>query len=697
MLTKDSVKFHWCKIKLPISWGANQPLMPCHVRMLSSGTGTFSQLTLLTGILTALFYGSLSNSWGRRFVMMLSITGQVLALAWIVSIGQSRTSLIVLVACLRCARLLQHQCASRISMAFLTILTNWRWRKTGAVDAVHQLLRCGPMEEEVRSGTMGSNLRWLLRTRLFSFLHASEGIAGLIGYPISSALMEYRLWAPFSLAMMIFMVKYAVLWYTPETSLYLTDEIAKAPVDPEPYFASGMEGSRTEYLTQPASKTSPTGGFKPWWDGLTPRIQTSTLWTFFGHRGLNVVFGCFIVTRISFASESFVSQYASEILHTKLSATFWLRSLGPLSMLFLFTIFLPLLTRSMESPGKEMWVIRGSLMDLVVGFLILWRGRSLFALCIGTFTLRLTACLTCIRLGSSWPRGRIGSRNSVARSVHRGRDKSCHSLPLCEHAWFGRRSSRRTYPGEGVCISWSRQATFGLLFSAFYGVLRQRMLIKVSWNSRDREHCWLSLFFKNLHLGVSTEIWKWNCTTEKAQGWLRNIESLPELFQVDWSLDLWNQSWSEHRSEHVYADLFHQNAIHEQPWILFIQLRSDASATIHRARIYTEFLDKGECLFLFLIEFLEPLHSNHIYRDSYVCGTFCQIRVRRSSRSSCSFYATDLFLKLYATKSSDIWFCLQLRVLRKTFRTNAEWHQTQFQRNREDFVQMCSRYIQLIR
>lgn len=226
------------------------------------------------------------------------------------------------------------------------------------------------------------------RTRLLSFLPASDGIAGLLGYPISSVLMEYRLWAPFSLAAVVFVVKYIVLWYTPETSPYLTGQIAQA------YDESNMEINETGYLTQPPSTISSNSAFKQWWDGLISKIRTSSLWTFFRHRGLNIVFGCFIVKRIGFASESFASQYASEILYKKLSETFWLRALGHLGMLLVFSIFLPLFTRTMESPEKEIWVVRGSLADLIIGFCILWLGHSLFALCIGTLILRLPARLT---------------------------------------------------------------------------------------------------------------------------------------------------------------------------------------------------------------------------------------------------------------------------------------------------------------
>lgn len=252
------------------------------------------------------------------------------------------------------------------------------------------------------------------RTRLLSFFHASDGIAGLLGYPISSVLMEYQLWAPFSLAAVIFVMKYILLWYTPETSPYLTSQTAQA------YDDINMEINDAGHPAQSPFTTPFSSALKQWCDGLISRVRTSSLWTFFSHRGLNIVFGCFIVKRIGFASESFVSQYASEILHQNLSETFWLRSLGYLGMLLVYTMFLPLFSRTIESPEKDIWVVRGSLADLMIGFCMLWLGHSLFSLCIGTLTLLLPARLTCIRFSSVWSWGGIGSRAPITRIVYRG-------------------------------------------------------------------------------------------------------------------------------------------------------------------------------------------------------------------------------------------------------------------------------------
>lgn len=263
-------------------------------------------------------------------------------------------------------------------------------------------------------------IEFCLRIRLFSFLHASEGIAGLIGYPISSALMEYQLWAPFGIAFAVFMLSYVILWFTPETSPYLTGQVVEVEDVLEPRDISGIEGNETGHLALTVFNKVSKGSLKQWWDGLSPGTATSSLRTFIRHRGLNIVFTSFIVKRIGFASESLVSQYASEILHEKLSATFWLRALGFLSQLLTFSFFIPLLTRNLKSPGKEVWVVRGSLVDVITGFLILWRGHSLLVLCIGTLTLRLIAWLTGTRFGSLWPRRRIGIRTPVSWSVYCG-------------------------------------------------------------------------------------------------------------------------------------------------------------------------------------------------------------------------------------------------------------------------------------
>ena len=180
--------------------------------------------------------------------------------------------------------------------------------------------------------------------------------------------MAYRLWTPFALAIVINIFEYVVLCATPETSPFLTTKEAAHPVR---YLTQDHRSSTMEHLQET----------------LVPQIQRSSLWTVFKHRGLCVIFACFLVKRTAFAGEDFVPQYASEILHRRIFETFWLQVSSHVGMLLTLSIVVPFLSRHIKSPLKDLWVIRGSLISIILGFLILWRGRSIPIFCLGMFHL----------------------------------------------------------------------------------------------------------------------------------------------------------------------------------------------------------------------------------------------------------------------------------------------------------------------
>ncbi|KAK9802078.1 putative Major facilitator superfamily (MFS) profile domain-containing protein [Seiridium cardinale] len=227
-------------------------------------------------------------------------------------------------------------------------------------------------------------IAWQNRTQLLSLMHASDAIAGLLAYPISSALMQYQLWAPFGLAVLVFILRYAVLSYMPESSPYFDQNATEADILLNPYEArrwEDREGDQSS-LVPPKSLTTDAGRGL---GSLFTAMRSSSLWSFFKHRGPNAIFGCFIGKRIAFSSEGFISQYASEILHKNISQTYWLRTFNYAGMLIVLGVILPLLSRCLANPTNELVVVRGSLVDLMVGFTILWRGRSLVALSTGLF------------------------------------------------------------------------------------------------------------------------------------------------------------------------------------------------------------------------------------------------------------------------------------------------------------------------
>ena len=217
------------------------------------------------------------------------------------------------------------------------------------------------------------------RTRALFLLHALTHFARLIGPPIGSLLMSNYLWAPFTLAMSTLVARYVLLWFLPETSPYLSV--------PNTDSFDTQRRHETMRLTHFVPVTPDFKALKRCFQRLYCRVRNSDLWKFFRHRGMNVIFACFLVKRIGFASESLTFQYASEILHKQLHQTFWLRVSNALGAMLALGVLLPLVTQlsALRSPQKDVWVVRGSLIDLIIGFLMLWQGTSFATLCIGTF------------------------------------------------------------------------------------------------------------------------------------------------------------------------------------------------------------------------------------------------------------------------------------------------------------------------
>ncbi len=182
--------------------------------------------------------------------------------------------------------------------------------------------------------------------------------------------MAYRLSSPFALAVVVSISEYVALWHTPETLPLVTSKAAAHSV---------------RSLTQERRCSS----MKDWQETLGTKLRRLNIWIFFKHRGLNIIFVSFFVKRIAFAGEDFVSQYVSEILHYRIFETFWLQSFNHFGMLLALSILIPFLTRRLKSPVKDLWIIYGSLVNVMLGFLAIWRGRSIPILCLGMFQTRL--------------------------------------------------------------------------------------------------------------------------------------------------------------------------------------------------------------------------------------------------------------------------------------------------------------------
>jgi hypothetical protein len=218
-----------------------------------------------------------------------------------------------------------------------------------------------------------------------SFLHAANGIGALLGYFLSSISMRHSLQWPFGIAVVAFTAKFVLLQYTPETAPCYTE--VQHYIGLDEYASSSAEANETRsqqhqqlFSTILTSKND---------------MNSDRLWEFYQFhkrqlqtlvhvRGTTAILASFANKRIAFASLAFVFQYTSEVLQQDLSQTFLIRVIQQINVAILFICLLPLLTRKLLSPMKDLWIIRLSLAVLMIGFYLVWNSHSVLGLTFGT-------------------------------------------------------------------------------------------------------------------------------------------------------------------------------------------------------------------------------------------------------------------------------------------------------------------------
>jgi hypothetical protein len=211
--------------------------------------------------------------------------------------------------------------------------------------------------------------------------------AGLLGYPIGAALMKRGLWYPFCLAVVVYIARFAFLSFLQETASYSIAQSTERtlPVD-EPL---GFENTDI-------APSVPQAPNRPIMTRILHFCITLDVWNLFKLQGMMFLFVSYLVKKIGFASQTFIFHYASELLSKNLLETFLLRVFNHLGMLLTLGAILPWLAWKSSTAVKEIWVIRVSILCAFLGFLILWMGRSMAALSIGTLLSRVSRIiLTC--------------------------------------------------------------------------------------------------------------------------------------------------------------------------------------------------------------------------------------------------------------------------------------------------------------
>ncbi|THX10071.1 hypothetical protein D6D13_05584 [Aureobasidium pullulans] len=93
--------------------------------------------------------------------------------------------------------------------------------------------------------------------------------------------------------------------------------------------------------------------------------------------GIWFCFLSFLLKRIAFSSENLIYQYTSEVLRQRLDQVVWIRVALGLGASLMTVIVLPLLSCTLSGKGVaaqfvNVWVIRFSLLIVIIGFVIMW-------------------------------------------------------------------------------------------------------------------------------------------------------------------------------------------------------------------------------------------------------------------------------------------------------------------------------------
>lgn len=205
-------------------------------------------------------------------------------------------------------------------------------------------------------------------------MHATTHFAELIASGSSGFLLDRHLMLPFTVTLSIFVARYCILFALPETRPAMS-KVRKHPDNT----SLERNGDNQCHSSHPKENVG---------DQATSGVNLQNIRAMLEHTSLCIILSTFVVKRIAFSSEFLTYQYASEVLHIKLSRTVILRVVATLGSTFTLACALPLLSlyliqRGHSGPLKEVWIIRGSLVSAIFAFATLYRSRTLISLCAG--------------------------------------------------------------------------------------------------------------------------------------------------------------------------------------------------------------------------------------------------------------------------------------------------------------------------
>ncbi|KAK3196983.1 hypothetical protein GRF29_1536g187778 [Pseudopithomyces chartarum] len=299
-----------------------------------------SLLMTIPGLLLTLPYGRLADRIGRKPVMLLGMTGQVLNYFWVLFICYFHEILPTR--------------AVLISPMFLAI--------GGGVRVLSAMVNA--LVVDVCPPEM--------RTTVFYLIGAVVLLTDVVAAPIGSWLLSKDLWLPYWFSTPIILMGYPIILLMPET--------ASAIKNPHPSSLTHDENSGSDSSDQATTSAS-----------LVTNIRTrvkESLGAFAISKEITLCLVVIFLNSFSSSSGNFFIQYVSNLLDWPIARTGYLLSIKAAVLLGLLLV-LATLTRFANLQGSsrglnvDVWVTRTSLMLLVLGNLVLGLGKNTAAVIIG--------------------------------------------------------------------------------------------------------------------------------------------------------------------------------------------------------------------------------------------------------------------------------------------------------------------------
>ena len=309
----------------------------------------------LPGLITALYYGSVADRFGRRLVLALCCTGTACSLLWILFVCYANN---------------------------LDIPVNLVW-----ASSVFLLLGGSQRVAKGMNFTIVADTTDPAhRTRFMYLLAGIPHLTTLIAPPLSGLLMGVSVWVPFAVAIGALLLSLLLLLFMPESLdrapaiKHLDDEHSHDPLLGPGDTLNNGDSRDVEAQEAPPPVYQPSK--KEWWRDIATLLRMP---------GLPFCYVLFFCKPIAMIAKAYVYQYASFNFGWDLSKTTWLRFAQAGGSFFATIMVLPLLSsvllnrKGLRARQLDMNVIRISLFIAIVGFLMLQFSFRVWMLLVALF------------------------------------------------------------------------------------------------------------------------------------------------------------------------------------------------------------------------------------------------------------------------------------------------------------------------